>query len=208
MQHINSLDHPPIIGETYIVPYGTIDEMIVPIIGKLHRDPVLGQSAINPHVHIDIRFIHPDVVINVFYRTIESIYPNLNEEGWFTILVCDRQDIELENKEMEMVCLREGQDIPFKSNGMYQQISSNLCNQAKLEDLMKNRKMKQSCKVCPHHGIPLGSTPVRNGIRTCPGHLLDWSEKTGRLVRRSQWINEEKTRARHSTEAERVASPL
>jgi hypothetical protein len=43
--------------------------------------------------------------------------------------------------------------------------------------------------VCLREGqqIPLGSIPVIDGVRTCPGHFMDWRESDGSLVRRTKW---------------------
>lgn len=196
MERVVELLSAPIIGQKYMVPCIEVTncvyeiDIVVPVMGKQHRDPVLGGQAAMSHIHIDQRFVTEDQMKGLFRRTAGDLYPN-DETGYITVFAVASSDGETQRVfEVEKECLREMPGFTHRrrsSQGIktYWHLGQSLDHFGRFEDTMDGKVLKGTCKVCPHHGIPLGSITPIDGVITCPGHFLDWDAKTGKRIRRT-----------------------
>ena len=167
MQKITELTHPPIIGETYLVPclFSQIEKgRSIPVMGDFHEDAEIG--FFDEHVHPDFRFFDNrefGMVINRVIRDGESlhslVYPFRNHR----FIIWEARQ-----------CFREAPVIPVEV------LNSDLMEL--LEQIYCDSKL--TCGICPHKGGNLNSiAPDKHGNKVCPLHNLMW-DKDGNLVSR------------------------
>jgi hypothetical protein len=201
VQRINDLMEPPVVGETYLVPCIDIENWDytplknIPVMGTIHSDPELGVNADIPHIHLDQRFIDPDLINLFTYHGNESELSarparNMHFVTGYSIPIVRATSIISGIVEKPKVCCRPTPTLgPYTVNhdGSVKRWvqGDNVDNSGVFEDKYENIKLKD-CKVCPHRGIHLGSVPARGGLITCPGHGLDFDEQTGCVVRRTK----------------------
>lgn len=178
IQHINSLASPPIIGQTYFVDcvmwrrssFST--SYLTPTIGPVHEDAeIIGVPG--AHLHIDFRFVG------------KRLWDRLSRSGkWPSVVFGNAAFIaftESKTFTRAIKCKREWPDFPT-----HLEWTSGLPIEwlSRLEDAFADKKLKPDCAACPHRGIPLKNTPVRDGVVVCPGHGLMWNVNTRAMVRR------------------------
>lgn len=154
-----------IIGKSYLVPHVEMKEksrygiVLVPVLLPYHEDKNLGLAEY--HYHYDLRFISE--------RLFQNNYESENNKNRFQVLVLNEAII----KSQEIIwrkkkCLRD--HLPFPKNNTVTPV---------LESLYEGAIAVN--KVCPHRGISLVGCHTKDGIMNCPGHGLQWCEKTGKL---------------------------
>ncbi len=167
MQKITDLKHPPIIGNTYLVPClfsQTEKGRAIPVIGNFHEDSEIG--FFNEHIHPDFRFFDDREFGFVVKKVIRDgqplhslVYPYRNHR----IIIWEARQ-----------CFRDIPEIPIES----------LDPEAMelLEQIYRHSVL--DCGICPHKGANLNSiAPDANGNKVCPLHNLMWGAN-GHLVPR------------------------
>lgn len=167
MQKITELQHPPIIGEVYLVPclFSQAEKgRAIPVMADFHEDAEIG--FFDEHIHPDFRFFNNHefgMVINKVISDGESINSLVYPFRAHRFIVWE-----------ERQCFRENPEIPVEV------LNSDLMEL--LEQIYCRSKL--NCGICPHKGANLNSiAPDANGNKTCPLHNLMWSAD-GQLVPR------------------------
>lgn len=159
LQRVDRLKEPPIVGQQYLVPlvrsdwYGMIRDW--PVIGIKHDDAeFLNFSLV--HYHLDYRFLR---VRQDYLR--KSMHAPLHSSDR-----CSLSKLFFGRRK----CLREQHIFVGPEKGMQ-----------KLDAGFKGLQCATGKRgfVCPHKQFPLGSTPVIDGIITCPLHGLRIDAQTG-----------------------------
>jgi hypothetical protein len=159
-----------IIGKFYLVPHVEIEQSrkrrygmdFVPVLLPYHEDKNLGVAEY--HYHHDLRFIPKRLFENNMVT---------NTQNYFQSLILNETIIKSEKIFwLKKKCLCE--HLSF--NGKL--ISKTL--EPLYEDAIAVNK------ICPHKGISLVGCHTKDGIMNCPGHGLQWCEKTGKLHKQSK----------------------
>lgn len=101
-------------------------------------------------------------------------------------MLINQKEINLEDVPKE--CLREDLDLrSYKSsdNWTVDLHIPDYNHHKTMEDTCEDRRLNLACKVCPHKRVPLNSVPIYDEVITCPGHGLQFSSTTGKLIRRT-----------------------
>lgn len=193
---VEELDHPPVVGETYLVKIachskfkgdtlmgkimGSIAGHWYPIFADPHIDPEFLESEKNApfnfhlegehnrlHYHVDYRFLDDCEMLAI---GVWSLHPD--SPTWPVLTVDLKKSEEVQIKHAPLVCQR---NLP----------SSGLLNDGidTLQDLYKEQRME--CLRCPHQNFNLAQFPIdQDGGIACPMHGLKWSASTGELIHR------------------------
>lgn len=160
LQRVDRLKEPPVVGQFYLVPivHGKwFDrEGDYPVIGNRHNDIEFFNFE-RAHYHLDFRFVR-------------------SEDRASTAPLHDYPDLPLSKPTLKRrKCLR-AQHIfngPAKIMSPFRAaFAGNQCADSKLG------------WICPHKQIALGSTPVIDGVITCPLHGLRIDAATGKCLAR------------------------
>ena len=150
MKHINSLIHPPKLGETYLVPCVFYQDSWVAVLTPSHEDSkyLLNANAdILHHWHGDPRF-------------------DARWNGGRHFTISKMPGMVVENK--PMVCFRE---MPKWGSPLYRAFGKDFI------DDMKDKEIK--CNRCPHKGVYLGSIAMgEDWTIECPAHGLKFDYAT------------------------------
>jgi hypothetical protein len=182
------LTEPTVVGRDYLVPSVVTGGHLVPVMGSVHIDHELGPIACFPHIHVDQRFVDVSILHDLWGMTERDIAPN-PATGVHKICIILADVIRGPVSEQVFPCLREMPHFKHhqtRDDGkpFYVHAGDRVDQTGAFEDAHEHRTLK-ACKVCPHQGIPLASMPVRDGVITCPGHMLDFDAATGKIIRRT-----------------------
>ena len=153
------------VGKFYLVPHVEMQPQLVkrygmafaPVLLPYHEDKNLGVAEY--HYHHDLRFIPKRLFENNIVTSTQNYFQSLisNET-----IINNEQIFWLKKK-----CLRK--HLRFDSKLVL----------GKLEPIYQDAIAVN--KICPHKGISLVGCHTKDGIMNCPGHGLQWCEKTGKL---------------------------
>lgn len=191
MEYIDKLKHPPVVGETYLVPCiiscnepedhqwwiegkrvkyskNFIEKYIFPIINHLHSDRENGQDY--KHYHVDYRFV--DLKKDENYLIAKKRHKHH--------LFAPHSRYDLRKEE---IWYREDYKIEYYPLKCYRQEFHGTAG-----DTTKS-KLKHRCihkGKCPHRGYDLSQVVPVNGIITCPLHGLKFYADNGEL--KEDWL--------------------
>lgn len=188
MENIENLKSPPVIGQIYLVPC---------VLGKLynigpHSIPAQWWPVLRPS-HEDSKYlpkfrtfwVNGEEIDETYYESDPNtphhfhVDPRFTPESYYTKWEIDNQSwhnfvsAQSEVEWRELVCIRE---MPV------QQLFTGF-GEKFVED-HKDKKIK--CGRCPHKGVILSNTPVKDGVITCPAHGLKFDAETGECVTNQQ----------------------
>lgn len=189
VERIETLTHPPVVGQVYSVPCINYGGHIYPIMGFVHRDEVLGPNAAKRHIHVNICFVTQEALASLGLSFVD-VYPTIGVKTVLASVRIGESEPIPRRFEKELTCLRE---LPNYTPSLHGQLFSgaSIDHFGRLEEQQEGKAYKGKCMSCPHRGIPLGWVEVRNGKRLCPGHLLAFDATTGQLVRRTKKVGDE-----------------
>lgn len=160
LQRVDQLKEPPVVGQFYLVPvvrgkwYDRVADF--PVIGARHNDVEFFDFK-REHYHLDYRFFRGSYPRSASTAPLHA-HPNFP----LSKPILKRRK-----------CLREQHifDGPDRIMSPFREAyAGRQCASGKLG------------WVCPHRQIALGSTPVIDGVITCPLHGLRIDAGTGRVV--------------------------
>lgn len=178
IQRVDELTHPPVIGETYLVPgvvkqgyegWNTQKDAWVPVIGTKHWDKDF-DPAIPPHIHRDLRFFTEEEW-------------KIANDAFVALTAISLKSIIGEVTYQERVCLRE---FPYYTGWKSIWVTGKAIGSMKKEYQIKMTAAPAAKGpkgwLCPHKGADLSTAEVKDGVITCPLHGLKFCSKTGENV--------------------------
>lgn len=183
--HVDTLDHPPIVGTRYFVP-----TVLYPWHGKVEAWPVMGPKHTDAehigfhqeHYHVDLRFLSDAQIRRIerlaHHKDIETIVASA---PLATLDAAGKERPHPEPVLKRLACRRSGHDYP--AYGAREQRGLR-----KLAEAYAGRRCgrnAQGALVCPHKGFVLASLePDPRGRVVCPLHGLEIDTGSGVVVGR------------------------
>lgn len=218
IQHVASLESPPIIGQRYWVPCVRLGRTWWPVSGQAHRDVELGVPE--EHLHTDGRFLSAQQVLRLLNRVLAA-----------AMLVADSSFLAQSGVSFEAVAAAARRTALAPALAVNLTLPTSTVDEAALRIRVCEREVPPTptavylpqleasfadarapdCRTCPHRGTPLTSLPADDeGGVVCPAHGLRWSRSSGRLMPRAPrppnaWTEADAARYR---EALRQGDPL
>ena len=185
---------PLIIGKTYLIecvrcsPFGNSIKLWLPLFGTIHADDedtgAMKEIVDRYHIHIDMRFITSEEMdLMNFHEWTQgalSICPKFGYKRNDPIakrIMSKISAYSLVTKRETRKCLRQWNNLP----------PSKSAGRRRFEKKFSKHKIDVRNPVCPHQGLDLSQIePDCNGMIVCPGHVLGWCNKTGKLIPRER----------------------
>lgn len=177
---VEDLDHPPVIGEMYLVRCILQDTNCggsrwLPIFGIAHADDIDASDGKEDiagmvHYHNDTRFFTADDFAACGFpdNALDAIAVKLRQgkidpDSWY--------NYQIEHRPLE--CLREWPAALWPTSKHLR----------RFERRYSKVKLDLDCMKCPHQGADLRGVKPIDGTVLCPLHRLLWDAKDGSLIR-------------------------
>ena len=180
IKSISEVDFPEI-GKIYMVPgiktHIGGKYMFLPILGTFHEDHEIGNSEY--HLHYDERFLTDKMDEFINYGGLQEIpVTGITDDDGVRLVYPEDANCYGQfptPEEFPFLCVKQFTDRSSIRPRWYHSLF------VKMKRKNKD-KLDLKCKKCPHKGFPLNGVIPKDGILTCPGHLLKWDAETGELL--------------------------